>query len=286
MLPGTNVSLSVGAVGSGDPIQFQWRLDGQDIPGATNSTYGITNASIAHQGHYTAIATDTNGTAISSNAFLFLFIRPVVVQNPLPQTILQGGTVRFTAIATGAPPIWYRWLSNAVGILTNDTGVLVLTNVQSSHYIRVTATNLASGPFGVAGINVPLTVLADADRDGMADQWETNYPGFSTNNAGDALLDFDGDGLNNREEYIAATDPTDPGSVLRITIGLTNGGVLQFVAQSNIAYSVEYRTNLNSATWNHLTNINGQLQTRVVPIAVPDPRMGEHYYRVVTPPSP
>jgi hypothetical protein len=49
---------------------------------------------------------------------------------------------------------------------------------------------------------------------------------------------------------------------------------------------VEYRTNLNSATWNHLTNINGPLQTRVVPIAVPDPKMREQYYRVVPPPAP
>ena len=48
-------------------------------------------------------ATDTNGTAVSSNAFLFLFLPPAFVLNPVAQTVLQGGTATFTAIATGAP---------------------------------------------------------------------------------------------------------------------------------------------------------------------------------------
>ena len=146
MLPGTNVSLVAAAIGSGDSIQYQWRFEGTNIPNATNATHSFTNASIAHQGNYSVTATDTNGTAVSSNAFVFLFVRPVCVLNPIAQTVLQGGTATFTAIATGAPPIWYRWLRGGVGVQTNNTGVFILTNVQISAMIRVTATNFASGP--------------------------------------------------------------------------------------------------------------------------------------------
>ena len=160
-------------------------------------------------------------------------------------------------MATGAPPIWYRWLRSSTPILTNDTGLLVLTNVQASATIRVVATNPAS-PVGVImtpASGVALTMLPDFDGDGMSDWWETNYPGFSTNSSADALLDFDGDGLIHRDEYIAGTNPIDPMSTLTLFLTATNFEVLHFVAQSNIAYTVQCRTNLTSAPWNNVTNI-------------------------------
>ena len=63
--------------------------------------------------------------------------------------------------------------------------------------------------------------------------------GFSTNNAADASQDLDGDGMSNVAEYIAGTDPTNPLSLLNIVFSATNSSVLQFVAQSNITYSVQ-----------------------------------------------
>jgi lysophospholipase L1-like esterase len=223
MLPGTNVILVAEALGSGAPISYQWRLEGMDIPNATNATYSFTNASLAHQGNYTVAATDTNGTTISASAFLYLFVRPVFVLNPVAQTVLQGDTATFTAIATGAPPIWYRWQRGSptgnVFVETNDTGVLVLTNIQASYTIKAFATNFASGLLGVVmtpSIGVPLTMLADFDHDRMADVWEAQY-GFDTNNNADASLDYDQDTMNNLSEYIAGTDPTSPESVLKLT---------------------------------------------------------------------
>ncbi len=48
----------------------------------------------------------------------------------------------------------------------------------------------------------------DDDNDGMPDTWEIAN-GFDPLNALDAILDFDGDGFTNLEEYIAGTVPTD-----------------------------------------------------------------------------
>jgi lysophospholipase L1-like esterase len=289
MLPGTNVSLVAAAIGAGDPIRYQWRFEGMDILNATNAAFGFTNASISHQGNYTVAATDTNGTTVSSNAFLYLNVIPVFVLNPRPQTVLQGGTATFTAIATGAPPIGYRWQRSGTYITTNDTGVLVLTNVQASHTIRVAATNFAIGPGGVVmtpPVGVALTMLPDFDHDGMADAWETQY-GFDTNNPADAMWDFDGDTMINRDEYIAGTNPTNASSLLKLTLNTTNSGVLEFLAESNIAYTVQYRTNLSAAPWSNLTNISAQSQARTVQVNVPNPpATRERYYRVVTPPVP
>ncbi len=51
------------------------------------------------------------------------------------------------------------------------------------------------------------TVVADADNDGMADEWEKRY-GLNPAND-DSNQDKDGDGFTNLEEYEAKTDPTD-----------------------------------------------------------------------------
>ena len=111
--------------------------------------------------------------------------------------------------------------------------------------------------------------------------------GFNTNNAADALLDFDGDGMSNRDEYLSGTDPTNPGSVMKLTFATTNAALLEFVARSNIAYSIQFRTNLVSGSWNNLTNLNAQSQTRTVQVnAVSSPALPERYYRVVTPQIP
>src|SRR5688500_19408709 len=109
----------------------------------------------------------------------------------MPLTIAQGGTAVFTAIATGAPPIYYRWIRNGVGIQTSTVPVLVLTNVQlgtpNPIPIRCAATNLASGAGGVNSLTVNLLVHSDFDGDGVGDPWEAQY-GFSTNNPADAGL--------------------------------------------------------------------------------------------------
>jgi hypothetical protein len=121
----------------------------------------------------------------------------------------------------------------------------------------------------------------------MADPWETQY-GFSTNNAADAMLDFDSDGMINRDEFIAGTNPTNALSVLKLALTATNKSVLQFEAQTNISYTVQFRTNFTAPNWNFLTNIAAQpSQVRTILVNVPYPVPDvERYYRIVTPQLP
>ncbi len=56
-------------------------------------------------------------------------------------------------------------------------------------------------------VNFPaFTAARDTDKDGMPDVWEIANL-FNTNSAADATQDADGDGLNNRGEFLAGTNP-------------------------------------------------------------------------------
>jgi len=302
--PGSNATLSASVAGTGN-VRYQWRfaqafgvtdprpaetaLQFVNIPNATNATYTIVNADLyTHHGFYSVVATDDIGSLSSSNAFVYVMVRPAFTVQPTSVAIAQGGTAVFTANATGAPPLFYRWIRNGIGIQTSTVPILVLNNVPlgtpNPVPIRCAVTNLASGAGGVNSLTVQLLVQPDTDGDGIADAWETNYFGFSTNNAADGALDFDGDGANNREEFVAGTNPTNALSVLRLSL-TTGNTVLEFTAQTNLTYSLQYRTNLALGGWLSLSNVPSIINTvRTIQVTVPNaPADWERYYRVATP---
>ncbi|HEY0550948.1 MAG TPA: immunoglobulin domain-containing protein [Verrucomicrobiae bacterium] len=293
VLPGTNVTLVAQAF-SASPVTYQWRFEGTNIPNATNAAYSFSNAQLTnYHGTFSCVATDDRSTALSSNALVYVLIKPGIVTHIASQTVLQGADATFSLVATGAPPLSYRWIRNGGALpgVTTSVPVLVITNVQSSGTLRLTVTNAAlpSGVFSPgpsAGNNVLLTMRPDFDGDGISDYWETNYFGNvnTTNNASNALEDSDGDGMSNRDEYIAGTNPTNALSVLKIVLTATNANVLQFVAQSNISYSAQWRTNLSLVLWNNLTSITAQPLVRTVQVNTAiAPPASEKFYRVVTP---
>jgi hypothetical protein len=65
--------------------------------------------------------------------------------------------------------------------------------------------------------NVVSIMPADADRDGMADTWERQYFGSTTNSAGQPDEDWDRDGSSDGDEHAADTNPTNALSFLGIS---------------------------------------------------------------------
>jgi hypothetical protein len=64
----------------------------------------------------------------------------------------------------------------------------------------------------------------------------------------------------------------------------TNASELVFVAQTNLSYSVQWRTNLVSPTWTNLTSILASPLVRTISVdSATAPAAGERYFRVVTP---
>jgi len=82
------------------------------------------------------------------------------------------------------------------------------------YYAQVTAFNLLGETVSseiVSFITSAISDSADSDVDGLPDVWEIQF-GLDPQNANDAFEDLDNDGLTNREEYAAQTDPNNADS--------------------------------------------------------------------------
>ncbi|MCF7848358.1 MAG: lamin tail domain-containing protein, partial [Kiritimatiellales bacterium] len=112
------------------------------------------------------------------------------------------------------------------------------------------AANASPSP-GAADVDV---ADPDADDDGMPDSWEEDYFGGTSVENGGADEDWDKDGSSNYDEYIAGTDPTDPGSVFEFVYAdFASDSVFSWSSETGKIYSLWVSTNLVSGEF-ALTN--------------------------------
>ena len=130
-------------------------------------------------------------------------------------------------------------------------------------------------PAGDMGAYEFLHALADSDRDGMPDAWETVHFGNATNAIADANSDNDPD--TDLREYQAGTDPFDPDSWLRFTrvSGATNGTAMLFwKGGTEVTQYIDSTTNLAAqvVAWKPIfTNVTPTAVTNMLMDAgVPD----------------
>lgn len=75
VLTRSKVTFSFSAIGT-SPLDAQWRKNGTDLPGETNSTLMITNVMLSDAGDYTVVVTNSAGRATSEVATLTVALRP------------------------------------------------------------------------------------------------------------------------------------------------------------------------------------------------------------------
>lgn len=129
--------------------------------------------------------------------------------------------------------------------------------------------------------------VADKDGDGMPDIWEVLFS-FNQEDRTDAAKDSDGDKFSNLQEFIAGTDPRDANSRFRILSvqppdGLTTPLRLTFSSVIGKSYTIQYRSDLATESWQNLSGVDAtSTSTTVEDGKVFDKQ--DRYYRVVTPP--
>ncbi len=284
---GSNAVFTVLGRGSA-PLRYQWRHNGVEMPGRTNATLTLSNVQLADDGVYDVILSNPVGIA-SASTRLDILVRPAVTVPPVSQNAVVGEIITFSVEATGNPlPFTFEWRRGSLAIQTNvvnrryDTFSVTITNrVASSENYRAVIRNAANPLPGVASAQAVITILPDADGDGLPDAWETQH-GLNPA-ADDRNVDSDHDGLTNGQEYVAGTDPADPASYLRVDLSAgPASATVSFNALAAKTYSVLYSDDLGSGLWLKLGDALARTATRVENLA--DPTWQPHrYYKLVTP---
>lgn len=116
---GQPVSFSVSVSGA-TPLSYQWKKNGNNITGATSSTYSITNTTQSHAGQYTVFVSNSYGSTLSNPATLTVTAfnaQPVATINtPGQGTFFRAGdTIQFSGSATDPedgtlPSSAYEWI--------------------------------------------------------------------------------------------------------------------------------------------------------------------------------
>ena len=293
--PGSNILFSVTAYSSG-ALTYQWQKNGTNLAGATGPSLNLNNVQIADNGAYAVVITDALGSAISAPATLTILINPVITLNPISQSIVPGSTVVLSVSVTNNAtlPIGYRLRRNNVTLAPSPSTYFVLN--ERTAYFTLSGTNTMAPwtsyaivvtnlglPSGLLSTTATLTFLTDADGDGLADNWETNFFGLAGANPN---VDSDGDGMLNGQEYIAGTDPTNALSYLKI-VSLTAppGAILTFGAISNRTYSIQFKDAIEAANWSKLTDVPAR--TNSYTATIPDANYTTNrFYRLATPQQP
>ena len=228
------------------------------------------------------------GAATSQVASLTVRVPPLIVVSPTDQTVVAGTDAILHVAAVGATPLYYQWQFNGTNLPGATNASLLLASVQmadAGDYRVAVSNDLGS----VLSETATLTVInADSDGDGLPNAWESAN-GLDGNDPRDALMDTDRDGLNNYQEYLAGTSPTNRLSYLKIdrieqesqpsrVVRLT------FLAMSNKTYTVLGRDSLESNLWTRVADILATPTNRVVEVPhLPPADVPRWFYRLITP---
>ena len=98
---------------------YQWRKNNTNIPGATSTSYTITNAQVFNEGNYDVVITGCAPTTSSPAGFL-ISQPPNITQQPNDTTVCAGTAATFSCRATGSI-LTYQWKKNGTNI-TGATG--------------------------------------------------------------------------------------------------------------------------------------------------------------------
>jgi uncharacterized repeat protein (TIGR01451 family) len=144
--PGSNATFTVQAAGHG-PFTYQWRFNGNNIPGATGPSLTIGNLDFFHTGNYSVEIGNNSGGVVSGDAFLFVVSQPQILAEPQTISALAGTNVSFTVGFQAAPPVFLQWYFNGGPIpnATNATHAIQGVTAADVGDYRVIITNRYGG---------------------------------------------------------------------------------------------------------------------------------------------
>ncbi|MEO7298408.1 MAG: immunoglobulin domain-containing protein [Verrucomicrobiota bacterium] len=160
------------------PLTYAWSFNGTNIPGATNTSFVISNAQAANTGIYQFTSINALGSATSVPApVTVLDGAPAILSIPTNRIIYFAAPLLIESIVTGSQPLQFQWLLNGTNIpgATNNNLFIAGTNVNAGNY-----TLLVSNMFGSVNSNVAVKILGPVVAWGSSSS-PTNVPASASN---------------------------------------------------------------------------------------------------------
>ena len=138
------------------PITYQWYKDGVSIVGKTDDYITITNTTTANAGVYTVSATNVAGVASDFGTAIVNAIG--IITNPTGITLNPSETTTLTVEATGTQPIVYQWKKNSVTLDGATLSSLLVTEAGTYMAVASNAAGTVNSTNAVVIFNGPPTV--------------------------------------------------------------------------------------------------------------------------------
>ena len=228
---GQSATFSVVATGGGT-ITYQWKKNGTDISGATNSTYTTPATAIGDSGAvFTVVVSNAAGPVTSAEASLTVTaeaVKPSITGQPYAKPVTAGQTATFTVEATGTSPLRYQWKKNGTDIAdaTTSTYTTPATSLADSgtEYSVVVSNDVGTATSSVASLtvtSVPIISTQPAAKTVTAGETAT----FSVAAAGTAPLSYqwkkggtDISGATSSSYTTPATSLADSGTAYSVVV--------------------------------------------------------------------
>jgi hypothetical protein len=203
-LPGSSVTFRVVAFDE-TPISYQWRFNGEDIPGATRNELTLNNLKPSSGGYYDVRLSTEVGSLVSSAAHL-TFSLPQITSSPQSRVVLPGQTASLSVSASGTGKLRYQWYFQGRPLAGATNSLLVLRNVQLKDIgdYSVTVSDDVGEATASASVSLPLPrILAQPES-------MPTFPGatvvFRVQATGTGILRYQW--LHNNVDIPGATLPT------------------------------------------------------------------------------
>ncbi|HYE32574.1 MAG TPA: immunoglobulin domain-containing protein, partial [Methylomirabilota bacterium] len=160
ILAGRPHTLAVTVTGT-EPLTYQWRKNGADLPGATSRTLTLDNpqntAASTDSGDYSVLVYNDAGASISEPASIFVVTPVAMTLQPVDTEIMEGNADVLFGFATGTGSITYQWRRNGAELVNETNSTLVLANATSALaglYDLVARNDLSASTSAVARVTI------------------------------------------------------------------------------------------------------------------------------------
>lgn len=254
LCPGSNITFAVTATGVG--LTYQWRKNGLNIVGQTNSTLVLNSVTSADAASYDCIVSSSCGGPLASNTAV-LTVLPVttISTQPTDKVACENGNIVFSLNASGTG-LTYQWRKNGIDMsnTANISGVtspnLLINGISLSDagmyacLVTGVCNSVVSNPVSLT-VNENVVITLQPVNKSIC---PGNNVSFSISATGTGLSyqwTKDGSSLpgeTNTSLFLGAVDAADAGlyrCIVTGTCGIVYSDIVTLAVYSNVSIAVQ-----------------------------------------------